>query len=183
MYTINFLIALTLYFNYFFMENIKFDDVLGKHLSVAEKILDTNFKSNSFKRNDFKIKFHSNINPLFRDFYGMKYDFVTILTDEEDVIKSVTIHFSKIIDREFYDLFNKDYGSPKHIQVIENRKIISEIKGEGFFHNIKKSTFDLREGTFEENPIYIIWEKDRCLIKAFLRQQNMSEITFSLTEL
>ena len=69
---------------------------------------------------------------------------ITILVDEKDAVKSITVHFRKVIDHEFYYLFIKDYGEPNHIQIIENRQILSESftkddNGE-IINHLKKST-------------------------------------------
>ncbi|TPV34696.1 hypothetical protein FJ651_03965 [Paucihalobacter ruber] len=71
--------------------------------------------------------------------------------------------------------------------VVEKRTVLSENSGEdemyGFKQYLRKSELELREGTFEENPLYIIWNKEQYMIKALLRHnQNISEITFSLIE-
>ena len=105
-------------------------------------------------------------------------------TNQQDVVESVTVYFRKIIDHSFYNSFVGNYGAPNSIQVIENRRRTSEtlIKDETgkTTQTLTKNIFDLREGTFEENPLHIIWEKDDYQIKVFLRhEQSVSEITFS----
>ncbi|MFC4634632.1 hypothetical protein ACFO3O_11975, partial [Dokdonia ponticola] len=57
------------------------------------------------------------------------------------------------------------------------------IRGENgkVIQHLAKNTFDLREGTFEEKPLWIVWEKEGYEIKAHLRHKNnRSEITFKL---
>jgi hypothetical protein len=84
-------------------------------------------------------------------------------------------------------LLNEKYGEPDNIQIIKNKQIEGEtiVKGDNgkIIERAAKSTFDLREGTFEENPLYIWWEKEDYHMKTFLRhKQNMSEIKFSFPE-
>uniref|UniRef100_UPI0040493FCE hypothetical protein n=1 Tax=Gelidibacter sp. TaxID=2018083 RepID=UPI0040493FCE len=161
------------------MESIEFENLLGEHLSVVEEKIGFDFQKNHDN------KFYINREFLDNYFYEMPYNFITISTNENDIVQSVTIHFNEIISRPSYNLLIKSYGKPSNIQVIENRQIISESNYEedNFKQHLTKRTFDLREGTFEENPLYIIWKKETYQIKAFLRQnQNMSEITFSITK-
>ncbi|GAB1858750.1 hypothetical protein MHTCC0001_35900 [Flavobacteriaceae bacterium MHTCC 0001] len=104
-------------------------------------------------------------------------------TNEKETIRSISILFSKVISRQFYDKFIENYGEPNHTYIIENRKeIIEEPEEENdFARNAKKFEGDLREGSFDENPLYIIWEKENYTIRAFLRhEQNISEITFKV---
>ncbi|MCB0744779.1 MAG: hypothetical protein KDC67_12800 [Ignavibacteriae bacterium] len=179
---IKFSLALVLLFsNSNFMDILKFENLLGKHVSTAKDFTGCDFNGNNIQGKNFTMNIYTNDELINKYFYGMKYNFITILTDDQEIIQSITIHFYELINREFYDTFNKDYGKPDHIQVVENRRTVSESFGKGFFQHLKKSTFDLREGTFEENPLYIIWKRKHFQIKAFLRQQNMSEITFSIS--
>lgn len=165
------------------MKDMNFEELLGKPFSVVEVVIGTDFRNNENLK--LKTNFYSSINYVENDYYGMPNHHITILVDEKDAVKSITVHFRKVIDHEFYYLFIKDYGEPNHIQIIENRQILSESftkddNGE-IINHLKKSTFDLREGAFEEKPLYIIWEKENFQIKAFIRhKQNISEVTFSL---
>lgn len=167
------------------MDKIKFEDLLGKNISKAKEFTGRDFKSNAFKKKDFEVKFYSSRDYFKKDFFGMYYNQIIIHTDNYEVIKSITIYFDKLIDREFYNSFNKEYGMPKHIQIVENRRMESEtlVKDDNgkVIEHLRKNTFDLREGTFEEKPLYIIWEKENYEIKALLRQENMSQITFSVS--
>jgi len=160
------------------MNNMFLEYLLGKnYLSINE------FVSCNFRTKEYGDGFYINSEFLDEIYYTMPYNFITILTDEKKNIESVTVHFKGIINREFYDVFNSVYGEPNSMLVIEKRNVISEgIYGDdNFKYSARKSDLELREGTFEENPLFIIWEKDGFEIKAFLRQKNSfnkSEITF-----
>ena len=161
------------------MHNIEFEELLGEQLSNVEKTVGIDFENKIFGK--IKISYYRNSQYLNIDYYGIYSNYLTIQTNENDVVESISIHFRKVITRDFFDSFIQQYGEPNNIQVIENRRIIGESFGEGFYQHLKKSTFDLREGSFEENPLYIIWKKDNYQIKAFLRHKmNISEITFSV---
>ncbi|WP_346880774.1 hypothetical protein [uncultured Algibacter sp.] len=158
---------------------MEFENLLGKDLLSVEKIIGIDFV-----KKDYGYPFY--IGEYFNnDFFGMECSHITLLTDDKDMLQSISIHFPKILNRKFYDLFIKKCGNPDNIQVIENRKIESKsfVKDDNgkVVQTLRKSTFDLREGSFEEKPLYIIWKKDNYEIKAFLRhKQNISEITFSM---
>ncbi|WP_299883746.1 hypothetical protein [uncultured Lacinutrix sp.] len=162
------------------MEFEKFEHILGKAISVVKKAIGKEFVNELFGSD-----FYYTYDFVSRDLYGTKYNSLTILTDEKDAIQSVTIHFQNIINRKFYESFVKEYGEPNIIQVIDKREIISESKLEdnNFSQHLTKSNITLREGSFEENPLFIIWRKETFQIKAFLRhKQNISEITFSISK-
>ena len=160
------------------MDYKEFENLLGKHFSFTKEVFGIDFKSTNYG-----TKFYTNSEYLNTEFYGIPYNFITITVNKEDIVQSITVHFQEVINRQFYDLFIKKYGEPNSIQVIENKKIESKTLGEGFFQHLTKSSFDLREGTFEEDPLYIIWEKEHFQVKAFLRHKNsISEIIFSKTD-
>ncbi|VXB26759.1 conserved hypothetical protein [Flavobacterium sp. 9AF] len=73
------------------------------------------------------------------------------------------------------------YGNPNQIKVIEKREEISRhiSTDETFRQEMTQNIIELREGSFEENPLYIIWEKEDFTITIFSRYKNgISEITF-----
>lgn len=165
----------------------KFEDLLGKHISVAEDILGNEFDEiidiNNFKNKRYSIKSKLDDYALeIRNFFGINYRYIFIETDKNDIIESITIYFEKLIDRQFYDMFNKVYGRPTSILIIDKRTVISESWGKedtyGFNQHLRKSELELREGTFDEGPLYIIWRKDSYEVKALIGQQNLSQITF-----
>jgi len=166
-------------------DNMKLENVLCKHISVAEKLTGYTFEEGNFNFKNSKIKYFSiKLNPndnsdKLNFFYGMPYRLLFIQTDENKMIKSIGVFFNKHIDRKFYEAFNKAYGEPTNILIIDERVVISESVLDNGFGQASKAELKLREGTFEEDPLYIIWEKESYQIKALLRQQNMSEITFS----
>lgn len=164
------------------MDTIKFEELLEKHLSVVEKIVGSNFRKSNFEQ--VKVRLYSS-QYLNMDFYGMFSHLLSVETDENDNVESITIHFRKVINRQFYNSFVEKYGEPNHIYVMSNIKVISETSphesGDPFHQNLTKREGDLIEGTFDEKPLFMIWKKENFYIQAFLRhKQNISEITFSI---
>ena len=78
------------------------------------------------------------------------------------------------------------YGAPDHIWVATNTSMISETIEDSnpeFKQRLTKSEQDLREGTFEEKPLVIIWNKGDFEIKVLFRyEQNQSKITYRSLE-
>lgn len=165
------------------MYHIKFEKLLGKNLSITKEILDVDLKRITSPK--LKIKLYGSKNYIEEDYYGIPYKHLSLTTDENDTTETITVHFFEVINRKFYDSFMGTYGKPDSILVMHNPKNISKQTVTDTINNltqeIVKREFDLREGTFEEKPLYIIWEKDNYQVKAFLRhKQNISEIIFSV---
>ncbi|GAB1858668.1 hypothetical protein MHTCC0001_35080 [Flavobacteriaceae bacterium MHTCC 0001] len=118
-----------------------------------------------------------------KEFYGLFYNYLFVHVNKENTIKSVTIHFNKLVDKVFYESFILDFGKPDTIQVVKKVEVVSE---ESFIDNsikknVKKGFLETREGRFEENPLFIVWNKKSYEIKVFLRHnENRSNITFML---
>lgn len=162
---------------------MEFERLLEKPFSEVENVIEGSFRDSSYKSSKYILYFnheYSNCN-----FFGMTSNFLSVFADKKNVVQSISIHFGSVIDRPFYNSFIEKYGKPDHIQIIENKQLESEsfLKDDNgkIIQTARKGTFDLREGTFEEKPLYIIWKKDGFQIKAFLRhEQNISEVTFSV---
>ena len=166
--------------NNYFVDYIEFEKVLGKHISIAEEVIGTDFENKLFGKSYYYLADEL----IKKNFCGMRYNMLTIITNEKDTVQSITVHFQKVIDRQFYDVFVEKYGKPDNIQIIENRQVESEdvIKDDNgkIVESLRKSTLSLREGRFEEKPLYIIWKKEIFEVKVFLKhEQNISEVTFS----
>lgn len=175
------------------MTCINFEDLLGKHISFTEKVTGFDFEETDVKFHNSENRHYSIKSKLddslfeVRNLYGIPYKFLFIQTDKNDKVQSITIYAHKLINRKIYEDFNQIYGKPISILVVEKRTVLSENSGEdemyGFKQYLRKSELELREGTFEENPLYIIWKNEQYMIKALLKDnQNISEITFSLIE-
>ena len=159
------------------MECIDYENLLGKHISNIKDTLGNDFENNFFEKSFYYIK-DENIKV---NLFGINYNSISILTDKNEIIESVTIHLLSTIDKEFYNQLIQKYGQPNEIKVIEKKVIISNshLKEDIFSQDMKKSNIELRNGSFEEKPLYIIWRKDNFEIKIFSRyNMGISEITF-----
>jgi len=175
----NLLLSLILFINYYAMDYIEFENSLRKPISDFREVIGNDFEDKYFGKDFYYIPDES----IKKNYYGTQYSSISVLVDEDDKLRSITIHFREVISRKSYDLFVEDYGLPINILIVENRQIISEgtYTSDNFTQHLVERSFELREGEFEENPLYIIWKKEHFQIKAFLRhKQNISEITFSI---
>ncbi len=161
-----------------FMDFKEFEKLIGKDISYANLILlDEGFKYHK----PLEIPFYTS--DSYQWFYGMPYNMISIITDDKDMVKSVTIHLHKVIDSRFYDLFILDYGNPDTTQVVEGYDSVGKWTGNELEEEIelkaRKVTFKMKEGTFEENPLFMIWNKKAYQVRALSKhEQNISEITF-----
>lgn len=174
------LLILALNQNNYFADHMEFEKLLGKHVSVFEETIGDDFENKLFGNSFYYISDEFN-----KKYYSdMQYHNLTISTNQNHIVESISIHFPKVIDRQFYDSFIEKYGEPNKTQVIDKRHVINEgsyTTGELKIQKLSKSELEMREGTFDEKPLFIIWEKEHFYIQAFLRhKQNISEITFSL---
>ncbi len=164
-------------------QNMKFEQLLGKILPIVEDIIGSSFKPSVAKFEDCTL--YSNWDYFNADFFWHTTRHLTLIADDDGIVESITVHFGYVIDRTFYDSFVGQYGEPDHIYIIENTVVISEsyIKDENGndVQKISKGESDLKEGTFDEKPLFMIWEKDGFYIQAYLRHEmNISEIMFSV---
>lgn len=160
------------------MDFNEFETLIGKGVwCVDETLLDAGFKHKKLLGvNIYKAEINNRL-------YGMPYNMISIIDDEVEIVKNVTIHFHCILNDDFYDSFIKDYGNPDTIQVIDGYDSIGKWteneSEEEIEFRVRKVTFKMKEGTFEENPLFMIWNKKDFQIKILLkREQNISEITF-----
>lgn len=160
------------------MNDYNFEDLIGKSLKEVNKIFDCDFKNNLI---DERFYYSSLKDESF--YYGFYYNFISLNLNEEQKVESITIHFKKIIDLNFYNLFINHYEEPSNIIVVKDKKIIDEINEENnntFNQKIRQSILITEEGSFEDKPLYILWEKKNFKIKILMRyEQNICDITFS----
>ncbi len=161
---------------------VKFELLIGKSINEASEILETDFNNDGML---YKHIYFTHFKEP-RTFYNTPYRSVSLDIDRSDKITSITIHFTKYIDTVFYDSFSNHYGKPSKLLVVEER----ELKSESVDYNvdgsiskrISEKKLNFREGKFEENPLFIFWNKKEYQIKILNREGYMavSELTFRL---
>ncbi|WP_452600771.1 hypothetical protein [Pontimicrobium sp. MEBiC06410] len=168
------------------MNKIEFEKLLGESISVFEKTIGNDFKKNpAMDFNSIEVEFYSLKDwNITKDLYGMPYRSLQVKKDKNNKIETIYISFNSIISRDFFDLFNAQYGKPNSIQIIAKRTLeqesINKNENGEIRSNSKKYSLDLKEGSFDEKPLYITWKKDDYEIKALLiHKEGRSKIIFS----
>lgn len=116
------------------------------------------------------------------EFCGKTYERLEINLDDNQMVKDISTAFPEIVDRIFYDKMIKYYGVPSNILAYD--KLISESKsndfGAGSFNqNLSKRSFSLKEASFDEKPVFIIWKKEYYDIKMmFYYKEKITGLTF-----
>jgi hypothetical protein len=116
------------------------------------------------------IYFNNSINHLY------------FLVDDQDIIIEIYIYLNVLIDKKFYQTFIKLYGQATELLV--NDGIIYDRKPVRIRNStIKKTAYEVRNGKFEENPVFIKWNKAGYEVKIVMKyDKNVSEILFRRTE-
>lgn len=173
-------IVLTLLF-FINMSDYNFEKFIGKEIPEVSNILNCVFENNLINKN-----FYYTEKPIEESFYyGIKYNVVSLTTDNDSFINSITIHFKEVINSDFYNLFIDDYGIPDSIKVVKSKKTIEIVEqnknsSKSFNQKLKSSVLNTEEGKFEDKPLYISWKKQNYSIKILMRhEQNISDITFT----
>ncbi len=134
-------------------------DILGKHISEISVTY-----SNS--GGDMYTIIMSN------EYLGKQYNNIYVSTDKKEIVQNFSIYIDEIIDRQFYDLMIKEYGEPEVIY--KAGEIISQEKTKTYDDGLKmqSTTSTLKECTFEESPLFIIWNKEEYDIEVGLGNEN-----------
>jgi len=153
-----------------------FESLIGKDVSYADQILlDEGFENKKSSRNLYSILDKN------KWFYSMPYNTISITPDENKMVRSIIIHFNSIIDLNFYDAFVLDYGNPESIQVFDGYDSIGEWTKDDPNQRVRKTTYKLKEGKFEDEPLFMFWNKNGYQIKSLTKhKQNLSLISFSI---
>jgi len=160
------------------MNLLNFQNLLNKHKSTAESLLSNDFDNKIFGKKFYYTK--SNENKYFK---GIPYNIISLRIDEKDFVQSLTLHSNKLLTSNMYKSLIEEYGRPDSIQIIDTTKI-KEIKSSvssNFKQELKKVEFKTRDGSFEDKPIFILWNKQNYQLKLFFRYElNKCEITFRI---
>lgn len=174
------LIVFLLFFN---MNDYNLEDLIGKSIREINNVFDCDFKNKLID----KRFYYSDLKEE-RFYYGLNYNFISLILNEDLKIESITIHFKEVIDLNFYNYFTKDYGQPKNILVSKNRKLASESitkedVAKTFQQKLKQYESIVEEGSFEDKPKYLSWKKEDFEIKISIDyDMSISEIIFKKTQ-
>lgn len=116
-------------------------------------------------------------------FFSNKIELMIVITDKENIIKSISTDFNMIMDKALFDEISKKYGAPKNMNKI--KEISSEQSGilesDTTFKSIGGT---MEECEFDEKPLFIKWSKANFqMIFTLNHEANKTELTIrKLTE-
>ena len=161
---------------------MKFETLLGKSFAFAASCIGDEFTDDPFLNGSYYLVDEMS----YKSFHGSKYNCLSIHENDRKVVHSITVHLLEVLNFESFNLMVTQYGAPDHIWVATKTTLISETIDDSnpeFKQRLTKSEHDLREGTFEEKPLVIIWNKGDFEIKVLFRyEQNQSKITYRSLE-
>ena len=148
------------------------------HLLLGGNVNYLKFNNHDYlNKSDMSHSYSFSKNPL--NYLNNTINNISFYFNEEETITKVYVDLSTLIDKSFFDDFVNIYGEPNHILVQDEVLYDSKHTGE-FGQTVRKTHSKAREGTFDENPIFIIWFKDGIKIQVLMKYaQNVSEIAFS----
>lgn len=159
-----------------------FEALLGKSFAFAASCIGEEFVNEPFQKGSYFLEKDSSYKP----FYDSKYNCLSIHKNDRGIVNSITVHLLEVLNFKSFNLMVTQYGAPDHIWVATKTTLISETIDDSnpeFKQRLTKSEHDLREGTFEEKPLVIIWNKKDFEIKVLFRyEQNQSKITYRSLE-
>jgi len=157
------------------MEFKNFENLIGKDLKDVNITLNADFKNYMDNKNIYFMHYE-NVNT----YYDLSYNTISIMINNQNKIESVTIHFTNLVNRKFLNSFTLDYDNQTTTQVFGDKVLVDEGYSDDGNQYLKQHKGELREGTFEENPLFLLWRKKEFKIMVFMRYElGVSEITFS----
>lgn len=163
-------IIITLISSQLSMTQERFDNLLGKHIKEVE--LKSEYRK--YSDNDMCSYFFETPVRYFNNTIQTAY----MELDNREKIKAIDLKLGTLIDKSFYDNFVSIYGTPD--KIIVSDVIVSESEKKTQNKTLKKTEHKARQGTFEEKPTFIIWEKEDFQLRILMKYpQEISEITFT----
>ncbi len=153
--------------------------LLGQNIKEAELIgINTTPKR---YLNILKNQYHNREESGF-NFLG-KLCHPRISTNDNNAIKNVSFVLIGAIDRPFYNILVKEYGIPQSLLVIDQTSTNGPTKGD--YGTSQEWLYSTKEGTFEDNPLSIVWRKRHYQINISITPPTtpkaviVTEITFT----
>ncbi len=158
----------------FFMTPIAIEDYLYKHISECPYTLDEQESYNDdVKSYTAKGKF---------DFFGRTYHYLKVNTNKNDTIQKFTLGIPGTINRPMYDQMVAKYGVPDEMTK-KDKEIIGKPSTSANRITAIESTFTLKVCTFEEDPLFIVWNKEDFIIKIRCNQDKRMNAKYLYVEI
>ncbi|WP_139241883.1 hypothetical protein [Aquimarina spongiae] len=114
------------------------------------------------------------------EFLGVKIDGISLGTNKQNIIQTISIAIPGELNRETYNLLVDAYGEPKALyntdQVIEVSESVDE---KGIRAKETKST--MKECTFDEEPKLIVWDNNKGKIELSMARKRQLFRTYRIT--
>lgn len=154
------------------MSEHQYELLLGKDISSIT-IDNSEFIAN--KSNYYSIPFIDNPKAYHNNYIY----FISFCTNDEKKITEVSIKLKTLVDKELYTTLTSIYGQPTMILVPDKILYDKTIESEKVKATVRKTKSKAKQGAFEDNPTFIIWEKKGFKIEVLMKyEQNISEISF-----
>ncbi len=158
--------------------NIQFETFLGKPLTLIEKTIGHNLITKKFGDELFYSSIEKKLIGQ-GEFNSMPIRQITVISNDQNIVQSISIYFTEVIEEGFLNAFIQNYGYPSDILSMDKKTVVSESIHEG--GELRKSEGNLITSTFQDKPLFIVWKKDQYQIKALLKHdQGTSMVTFSM---
>ncbi|MCB0747380.1 MAG: hypothetical protein KDC90_07940 [Ignavibacteriae bacterium] len=155
--------------------NERYELFLGQKISDLEIKLGTSDYNKTDER--YSYFFFDDQLPYYNNYANAMF----VRVDDKERIKSIDIKLTKLINDVLYNELIKQYGNPNSILVVDEIISLGTSVNDTTGATMKKNFLKTKEGSFEEQPLHIIWNKDSFKIEVLMKyEQNLSEITFSV---
>ncbi len=141
--------------------NPNFEDLLGKSISKAETYCNGDMTSEGNMHWIWNSKL---------GFLEKPYNHITMTTNENNTIISITLYIPEIIDKTYFERICERYGNVNRILVID--KLISEEKSVFRNQRLEDGKYLLKDGSFDDKPFYLYWNKKDFQIRVCLDYNN-----------
>lgn len=113
-------------------------------------------------------------------FFGKNFNNLHLYVNEKKNIQSVIFGFPTIMDTSFYEAMVNKYGKPSEMTKMDQITHYSKSNKSRNGITSQEINYTLKDCSFEENPLFIIWNKNGFRMKVTLKQkQQLTEVTFS----
>lgn len=155
--------------------NERYELFLGQKISALEIKLGTSDYNKTDER--YSYFFFDDQLPYYNNYANAMF----VRVDDKERIKSIDIKLTELINDVFYNELIKQYGNPNSILVVNKISTLGISVDETMNSIVKRSFAETREGSFEEQPLHIIWNKDSFKTEVLMKyEQSLSEITFTV---
>ena len=81
------------------------EELLGEDISTIENVIGFKLEEKKYTKVKAKV-FGTGIN-FFKEYFNTSSHYISAKVDEENLSRSITIHFREVINKEFYNLIYK----------------------------------------------------------------------------